>query len=504
MPDFVSPDPIWLHARIRPASTAAIDLAMGMSWTYRELDTDIQRAVTVLEARGVEPGARIAVLAQNSVYQIILQQAAMRLGAIFVPMNYRLAALELRLLLRDCTPVLLVGEAVASALPEGCEAISMAAFADLVAAAEPRPRRTAAIASHETCIILYTSGTSGTPKGAMLTPQFLLATAVNFNILGEVDTGCVFLCDSPMFHVIGIVTQIWPPLLRGGTVIVSPSFDPELTNARLSDATLAVTHYFCVPQMAEALRHASNFNPSQWTNLKALFTGGAPNPPTRIRWWLDQGVLIVDGYGMTETGTTLGMPLNWEIVRNKAGSVGVPGPLTAVRLVDETDQDVADGAPGEILVFGPNVTPGYWNRPEERERAFTADGWIRTGDIGRRDGDGFISIVDRRKDMFISGGENVFPVEIEAALISHPAVREASVIGIADERWGEVGRAYIVVATGQSLDADELVEYCRTLIARYKIPKEFHFVDTLPRTTSGKVMKHILRSGDWPPPPPSC
>lgn len=234
-----------------------------------------------------------------------------------------------------------------------------------------------------------------------------MSPTLNFNVLGEVDTGCVFLCDSPMFHVIGIVTQIWPPRLRGGTFIVSSGFDAENTNDRLGNPDFGVTHYFCVPQMADALRHAPNFAPEKWARLKALFTGGAPNPPANIRWWLDRGVRMVDGYGMTETGTTLGMPLAPEILREKAGAVGLCGPLTSVRLVDEDDRDVPDGTPGEILIFGLNVTPGYWNRPEERARAFTGDGWIRTGDVGRRDADGFISIVDRRKDMFISGRECV-------------------------------------------------------------------------------------------------
>ena len=320
-----------------------------------------------------------------------------------------------------------------------------------------------------------------------------MSPTLNFNVLGEVDTGCVFLCDSPMFHVIGIVTQIWPPRLRGGTFIVSSGFDAENTNDRLGNPDFGVTHYFCVPQMADALRHAPNFAPEKWARLKALFTGGAPNPPANIRWWLDRGVRMVDGYGMTETGTTLGMPLAPEILREKAGAVGLCGPLTSVRLVDEDDRDVPDGTPGEILIFGLNVTPGYWNRPEERARAFTGDGWIRTGDVGRRDADGFISIVDRRKDMFISGGENVYPVEIETALREHPGVREAAVIGIPDERWGEVGRAYVIPVPGANPAPEELVQHCQGLIARYKIPKEVLIVAELPRTGSGKVMKHVLR-----------
>lgn len=492
MLNFISPDPAALHAGLRPDAIACIDLALDRSWTYRQLDADIQRAVTILSAEGVRAGDRVAVLARNSVYQIILQQALMRHGAIFVPLNWRLSAQELGRLLEDCAPALLVSDEVSSALSDGWQRMSLSDFAKAIDAAEEAPRQPHR-SGHDTCVILYTSGTSGMPKGALLTAQFLLATAINFGVLGEVDAGCVFLCDSPMFHVIGLVTQVWPAMLRGGTLIISPGFDPEQTNDRLANEDFGVTHYFCVPQMAEGLRHAANFDPSKWTKLKALFTGGAPNPSARIRWWLDRGIRMVDGYGMTETGTTLGMPLSIDLLREKAGAVGLPGPLTAIRLVDENENEVAGGEPGEILVLGPNVTTGYWNRPEERDRAFTADGWMRTGDIGRRDADGYITIVDRRKDMFISGGENVYPVEVEAALATHPAVREVSVIGVAHERWGEVGRAYIVVAPGAAAREEDLILHCQALIARYKVPKEFRFVESLPRTGSGKVMKHILR-----------
>lgn len=492
MLDFITPDPVAMHARLRPDALACTDLTSGRRWTYRALDEDIQRAVAVLLREGVTKGDRIAILARNSVHQVILQQALMRMGAIFVPMNWRLSLPELGRLLIDCTPTILFTDDPAPDLPQGCRCASFAAFVAATERADPAPPQPRH-SGFDTCIILYTSGTSGVPKGALLTSQFLLATAVNFNVLGEVDTGAVFLCDSPMFHVIGIVTQIWPPMLRGGTFAVSAGFDPALTNDRLGDPDLGVTHYFCVPQMAEALRHAPNFAPARWKHLKALFTGGAPNPAHHIRWWLDQGVRMVDGYGMTETGTTLGMPLSPEMLREKAGAVGLCGPLTAVRIVDTADEDVPDGTEGEILIFGLNVTPGYWNRPEEREKAFTPDGWIRTGDLGRRDKDGYISIVDRRKDMFISGGENVYPVEIEAALIEHEGVREVAVIGVPDAKWGEVGCAFIVAAPGHAPDHADLSAHCQRLIARFKVPKDFRLVEALPRTGSGKVMKHVLR-----------
>lgn len=485
-------DPVALHAGLRPEAEVCRDLVSGRSWTYRQFDQDIQRAVAVLQSEGIEAGDRVAVLARNSVSQVIVQQALMRLGAVFVPLNWRLSPPELARLLADCTPRLLYTDDPLPAMPPGCRAVSLDALAKNLDSQTPAPRPPTP-SGLGPCIILYTSGTSGVPKGVLLTRQFLMATAVNFSVLGEVDTGDTFLCDSPMFHVIGIVTQIWPPLLRGGRFLVSPGFEAEKTNERLGDASLGITHYFCVPQMAEALRHAPNFAPQHWTRLKALFTGGAPNPPAHIRWWLDQGVLMVDGYGMTETGTTLGMPLSRPLLRDKAGAVGLAGPLTSVRLVDPADRDVPDGTPGELLVHGPNVTPGYWNRPEERTRCFTDDGWIRTGDIGRRDADGYIAIVDRCKDMFISGGENVSPVEVEAALIEHPGVREVAVIGMADPQWGEVGCAFVVEAPGWTLDPETLTQHCQASLARYKIPKVFHVVEALPRTGSGKVQKHLLR-----------
>ena len=274
MLDFISPDPVALHARLRPEALAAVDLATDRRWTYQELDRDIQRAVAVLAARGTGRGDRVAALARNSVHQVILQQALMRIGAIFVPLNWRLSLPELARLMLDCTPRLLVSDQETPELPPGCSAMTMQDFAAAVDAAGPAPR-CPPHSGMDCCIILYTSGTSGTPKGAMLTSQFLLATAVNFNVLGEVDTGAVFLCDSPMFHVIGIVTQIWPPLVRGGKILVSPGFDPERTNDRLGDAEFGVTHYFCVPQMAEALRHAPNFAPGGWTRASAWSTAMA-------------------------------------------------------------------------------------------------------------------------------------------------------------------------------------------------------------------------------------
>lgn len=492
MQDWIAPDPVALHAQGRPEKLALVDLASGRRWTYAALDRAIEQAVVALAGLGLGPGDRVAALAKNSADLLLAQQAAMRLGAIFVPLNWRLNPAEIGPILADCAPKLLLGDGtVAIEAPAGCREMSVADFSAAVTAATPGPRQPLRSAG-EPCVILYTSGTSGVPKGVILTPQTLFFTGVNFGILGGVTPDSVFLAESPMFHVIGLVTSIWPPFLQGGTILVSAGFDPATTNARLADAALGITHYFCVPQMAEALRYAEGFRPDTWS-LTALFTGGAPNPPANIRWWGDQGVAMVDGYGMTEAGTILGMPLDRGLIAAHAGAVGQAGPATAVRIVDLDDRDLPDGTPGEILVKGPHVTPGYWNRPDETARIFTADGWLRTGDIGLRDSGGFIAIVDRRKDMFISGGENVYPVEIEAILAEHPAVMEVAVIGVPDQRWGEVGQAFVVPKLGHDISVSDLRSHCEARLARYKVPKWFEIAAELPRTGTGKVQKQRLR-----------
>ncbi|TRC83829.1 AMP-binding protein [Mesorhizobium sp. WSM4303] len=499
MPAWTTPDPVALHAATQPERLACVDLASGRRWTYSRLDEAIQHAVAVLEGGyGIEPGQRIASVARNSADLLILQQAAMRLGAVFVPVNWRLAAPEQQAILADCDPALLLHDAAFDrAPPKNCMTVEVADFAAAMEAQAPAPRRPLPPADQPS-IILYTSGTSGRPKGVVITEANAFATAVNFGVLGQVGNASVFLCDAPMFHVIGLITSLRPPLLQGGTVLISPGFEAGLTNRRLADPELGVTHYFCVPQMAKMLRDGVGFDPANWTTLTAIFTGGAPNPAADIRWWLEQGVRMVDGFGMTEAGTVLGMPLEAGQIARKAGSAGLPGPSVCLRIVDDDGNDVAPGEAGEIWLSGPNITPGYWNRPDETAQAFTPDGWFRTGDIARRDAEGFVTLVDRRKDMFISGGENVYPAEVELVLLDHPDIAEAAVIGIADERWGEVGRAFVVLKAGRALDPAALAAHCADRIARYKVPKEFLLADALPRTASGKIQKHILRGRPAP------
>jgi len=295
-----------------------------------------------------------------------------------------------------------------------------------------------------------------------------------------------------MFHIIGMVTSARPALLRGATIVISDGFTPDRTLARLADPALGITHYFCVPQMALSLRAAESFAPGMLANLKALFTGGAPHPEAQIRDWLRDGIAIVDGYGSTECGTVFGMALDRDIINRKAGSVGVPTPRVETRLVDTEYNPVPEGTAGELQVRGDNVTVGYWQRENDYRNAMTDDGWFCTGDIARRDEDGFYYIVDRKKDMFISGGENVYPAEIEALLAKYPGVRELAVVGVPDQKWGEVGCVFYA-SDDTTVTADEFNHYLEGKLARYKLPKSARRVDQLPRNSAGKLLKPELR-----------
>jgi fatty-acyl-CoA synthase len=485
-------DFVRLHARGRPHATALVDAASRRTLDYAGLDRAIDSAVTMLRKRGVGRGSRVAALSRNGVELVILQLACGRMGAILAPLNWRLSPLELRALIADCEPVLLVGDEALAVLGEtGIPTVTMAEAAAEIAGAPPAAPE--ALDPVLPSLMLYTSGTSGKPKGVLLTEANLFATAVNYAVLGQVTPESAFLVDSPMFHVIGMVTNVRPALMMGGKVVVSGGFDPAETLSRLADPALAITHYFCVPQMAEMLRAAPGFDPAQLRHLRAVFTGGAPHPAARIREWLADGIPIVDGYGMTEAGTVLGMPLSLEVIDRKAGSAGLLAPTIERRIGREDGSEAAPGEVGELLLRGANICAGYWRNPEETAKAFTADGYLRTGDLVREDEDGFYYLVDRKKDMFISGGENVYPAEIEAVLAAHPAVAAVAVIGVPDARWGEVGHAFVTIKPGETEDEASIRALCEQCLARYKLPKRIHFIADLPRTGSGKVVKAELR-----------
>jgi fatty-acyl-CoA synthase len=487
-------DAVATHGLARGAALAAVDLESGRRWSWVEFDCACSRAANwLVEALGPASGARVATLSRNCVEMLILQIACVRAGAIFVPFNWRLAAAELEALVADATPVMLFHDhdfSVPDFVGINHPIDSLETLTATSSAQNPVGARRD---MHAPTTLLYTSGTSGRPKGVMLSEANAFWGCTNFIHGNRVSSDSVFLCDMPLFHTAGLFAASRTPLLSGGTVLVSGGFDPARTLARIADPALGITHYFSVPQMAQMLWNQPGFAPEMLQRLHVYATGGAPNPKAQIERFIGADIAMSDGFGMSETGSNFAMPIDDKArLVAKAGSCGLPLLAVETRIVDDDDTDVPDGETGELWLRGPSIASGYWNQPELSAAAFH-DGWFKTGDAAVRDADGFFFLVDRKKDMYISGGENVYPAEVERVIAELACVAEVAVIGIADERWGEVGQAHIIAVAGQSVTPEMIVTHCKAQLASFKVPKSVVMAATIPRTASGKVQKHLLK-----------
>lgn len=470
----------------------------GRSVTYSALDQNTAKTASFLAAQGIKPGDRVAVLCQNSIAFFETLFACGKLGAVLVPLNWRMPANELRTLTADCTPGLLLFD---EAFRETATALGVAKSAPLVSDAaddlatlresfEPHKGRLSWPAD-DAWYLLYTSGTTGVPKAVVQTYGMALVNYINLgqaiNLTSE-DRTLNFL---PLFHTAGINLYTLPTLIAGGTVTVLPAFDEEVVIDLLAAGDLDT--FFGVPAVYQLLSLHPRFGEVDLTKVRNWGCGGAPLSDALVTLYQDRGIVVCNGYGMTETGPTVFL-MDPAHVKEKIGSVGKAQIMTAVRIVDESGADVPEGGVGEMWLKGPGLTPGYWNKPEATATAFTEDGWLRTGDLAQADEDGFFYIVGRAKEMFISGGENVYPAEVENILCDHPAVLEVAVVGKQDEKWGEVGVAFTMLREGAGqMSQDTLRAYCRENMAAYKIPKEFVFVGDFPRTAAGKIQKHLLK-----------
>jgi fatty-acyl-CoA synthase len=489
------------HARRTPDKAAIVDLAVGSRFTYAELHDRIGRLTALLRARGVGPGDRVASLSQNSGRLFELLFACGRAGAVFLPLNWRLTGPELQYVVDDATPALLYATPAfaeaATALGAQCPSLREVVgldpealdseLAGLSPAAEIAPR------SHDdTQVLMYTSGTTGSPKGALLTFGMAFWNAINLGVPAAITPATVALTVMPMFHTSGLNCYAAPTFHAGGTVLVMEGFDAVRVLAALEDRTLGITHFFGVPFAYEAMAREPGFASADLTHLALAGVGGAAASVPLLRTWEKKGIILQHGYGMTETSPSV-TTLALDHAIAKAGSIGTPLMHMEVKIVREDGLEAVTGEAGELWIRGPIVTPGYWNQPEATAAAFS-DGWLKSGDVARRDADGFLFIVDRSKDMYISGGENVYPAEVERVLYDIPAIAEAAVIGVADARWGETGLAVLALHPGAALSEEDVLAHCQDRLARYKHPRKVVFMEALPRTSSGKIHKPPLRA----------
>lgn len=496
-------DPIRFHAARTPDKLALLDIASGRTATYAELDRRADGLAAHLCDCGLTAGDRVAILARNGPAFFELQFAASRLGVAVVPLNVRLAEAELAFILGDCAPAMLVYDTTfagtAAALVDRCglphrlelDYDDPACAYEKAIAKAPSGRPDHPATHEDVCLIIYTSGTTGRPKGALITHGVMFWQSVNSTGPCQLTSRTVELVMLPLFHIAGVNANANPTLRLGGSVLIQRSFDAGETLALLSDPELGINNLTGVTAQYQFMAAHEAFARADLSRLVYAGVGGSPTPEPLLKVYADRDVPLCEGFGMTEAGPGV-CTLGTADLARKRGSVGKPLMHVDIRLVAAGD-DVPEGEIGELWLRAPNIVPGYWANPDANAAAFV-DGWFRTGDLARRDAEGFVYIVDRLKDMYISGGENVYPAEVERVLYLLPQIAEAAVVGVPDPRWGERGRAFVVLRPGSSLTAEEVLRHCEAHLARFKRPANVSIVDQLPRNASGKVLKGQLRA----------
>jgi fatty-acyl-CoA synthase len=480
----------WTARRARMSPDRVAIVHEGAEQTYRELHGRATRLAHVLAELGVAHGDRVAYLGPNHPTFLEALFAVGQLGAVFVPLNWRLAAPELAYILSDCGAELLLTASTVEAMPVPA-VLALGDEYEARLAGAPAAELDEPVGPDETCMILYTSGTTGRPKGAMLSHANVAWNSVNLLVDVDLTADEVTLAVAPMFHVAALNQTVLPTLLKGGRVVLASSFDPEQALDLITRHR--VTYLFGVPTMFLAMCRAPGWATADLSSVRSVICGGAPVPEAVITPYQQRGVAFMQGYGLTEAAPGVLFLRRDDSVR-KAGSAGTATFFTDVRLVRPDGTDAAPGEPGEILAQGPNVMTGYWRRPGDTAAVLSRDGWLHTGDIGVADDEGYIWVRDRTTDLIISGGENIYPAEVEDALYQHPAVAECAVIGVPDEHWGEVGRAIVVLREDADVQPAELLAFLQGRIAKYKTPRSVVLTDSLPRTASGKVVKKHLRT----------
>jgi fatty-acyl-CoA synthase len=495
----------WLTKRelLTPDREAVVDGEKRL--TYGQLNRRVNRLARALQGQGIKSGDRLAILSYNCLEFLEGIMAAAKLGLILVPLNWRLTPVELAFIMNDSETGTLLFDPELAGLARGVmgevvlrrstvlgskEMMDAPAYEPLLALQpedEPVPDRVPNLDTPH--IIMYTAGTTGRPKGAILSQGASFWNAVNLQVDMHFRPEDRDLLVLPMFHIGGIGLFTLPMLHAGGTVVIQRTFDPALTLKLLQSEN--ITLFFGVAAIFLFLIQHPDFKPEAFEKVRVVMSGGAPLPISLVHQYHDSGIMLQQGFGMSEAAPSIAT-LRKDLALRKAGSIGRALFYVEARVVDDDIKDVPAGGVGELVIRGPNVMQGYWNRPDATEEAFRG-GWFHTGDLARMDEDGDLYIVDRKKDMFISGGENVYPAEVENAIFELPQISETAVIGVPDDKWGEVGKAIVVLKPEESLTEDEILGFLKGRLAKYKVPKRVVFVEELPRNAAGKVLKNILR-----------
>lgn len=474
----------------------------GKTLSYREFTDRVLSIASVLRAGGVCHGDRVAYLGFNTPTSLEMLYACSCLGAIFVPLNFRLTGHELQYIINDAGVHTLVCDDSLQALIDAerdnlvcqryvsfeTEYSGWDYLPTLLSAVDPLAA-SASVSADEVAFIMYTSGTTGLPKGAMLTHGNLFWNGIN-QVYFEQLMGSVTLTCAPLFHIGGLNVTTLSTLAQGMHLILHRQFDPAMVLRDIEK--YKVNCMFGAPAMFLFMSQTPDFATTNLDSVNAFICGGAPVPVPLINLYGSRNIKFCQGYGLTETAPMAAL-LSTELALEKVGSTGTAPMFTEVRIVDDNNKVVDANERGEVCVRGPNVMKGYWNKPEATAAAIDEQDWFHTGDIGYMDNEGFVYICDRVKDMVISGGENVYPAEIEGVLYEHEAIAEVAVIGTPDEKWGEAVTAVVVLNEQQSLDLEKLRDFSAQKLARYKLPLKLHIIDELPRNPAGKVLKFKLK-----------
>lgn len=473
------------RARLTPDKIALVEVRSGRRFTYAELD---QRAAALARwwcGLRIGKSERVGILAENRVEYVAAFFAAGKSGVVLVPLSTRLAAEELAAVIDDADLRLVMHS---SQLPCPGRAVALEEI-PFEASVE---FRAVACEPEDLWCLLYTSGTTGRPKGVMLPHRMILWNAYNTVAswqLREDDIAPVF---TPMYHAGGLAVFLTPMVAIGGTVVLHERFDAAEVWRTIERERATVI--FGVPTTFKMMLETPEFASADVTSVRWSISGGAPLPRYLIDRYQERGLAFKQGYGLTEAGVNC-FAMTAEEAARKAGSIGKPMMFAEARIFDANSGELPAGETGELWLRGPHVCQGFWRQPEATAAALGPDEWLHTGDLAHRDADGFFFIDGRIKDMYISGGVNVYPAEIENVLLQHPKVEDAAVVGVPDATWGEAGAAFVVARAGAGLSANQVLSFLESKLARYKLPKSVHFLDVLPRTAYGKVVKAELR--EW-------